>query len=94
MKIFASTETLNENCVDMIPVQIFGPHKNPHLSISVLNTNTIMAKNTIMADNNTVDTNTNLEGKDSRLKANTTWYVQCQPLPLQVFGPAIVHSCS
>ena len=84
MKIFASTETLNENSVDMIPVQIFGPHKNPTLSISVLNTNTIMAKNTIMADNNTVDPNTNLEGKDSRLKANTTWYVQCQPLPLQV----------
>ena len=64
--------------ITIIPVQIFGPHKNPNLSISVLNTNTVMV------DNNTVDTNTNLEGKDSRLKANTTWYVQCQPLPLQV----------
>ena len=62
----------------------FSPSQNTDtISAILLDTkNTLEANNTLditLIANNTLKTKCTLEDK------NTTWYIQCQPLPLHVF---------
>ena len=61
---------------------------SPSQNTDTISANPLDTKNTLEANNTldiTVIANTTLKTKCTLEDKNTTWYIQCQPLPLQVF---------